>query len=195
MANGEMMHMSEGSDQLQLSIEEKSKAANYLGTTRDGLLQTLDGLSDRQLVLKLSPERWSITEIMEHLVIFEMFVHGVLNRMNDASITSTEYVDTDLDRFVLTVIPDRSKRLVTPPPGEPAGRWNPSETVSRFVEARSQTLKLLESDTSLRGKVVQNPLYQSGPWDGHQWVLAVAAHTARHTEQAEEVKGLVQASN
>jgi DinB superfamily len=195
MANGETIHMSEGSGRLQLSTEEKSKAANYLEITRDGLLQTLDGLSDRQLALKLSPDRWSIAEVVEHLVIFETFVHGLLHAIKEISTASIEYVDTNLDRFVLTVVPDRSKRLVTPPPGEPAGRWNPSETVSRFVEARTKTLELLDSNTSLRGHVVPNPLYQSGPWDGHQWVLAVAAHTARHTEQAEEVKALVLASS
>ena len=188
------MDMSEGSHRLQLSSEEKSKAASYLGSTRDGLLQTVNGLSDHQLAFKVSHDRWSIAEIVEHLVIFEMLVHGQLNTMKDASTASIEYVDTNLDRFVLTVVPDRSKRLVTPPPGVPTGRWNPSETISRFVEARTQTLRLLDSNTGLRGHVIPNVLYQSGPWDGHQWILAGAAHTARHTEQAEEVKVLALAS-
>jgi hypothetical protein len=31
-----------------------------------------------------------------------------------------------------------------------------------------------------------NPFF--GPWDGYQWLLAVASHTTRHTGQILEVK-------
>jgi hypothetical protein len=108
--------------------------------------------------------------------------------MKNASIAGGEHVEKNLDGFVLTVVPDRSNRLATPPPGEPTGRWSPAETQNRFVDARIQTLKLLDANVNLRGHVVPNPLYRSGPWDGLQWILALAAHTARHIEQAEEVK-------
>jgi hypothetical protein len=65
------MDMAEVSDRMQVGAEEKSRAAHYLTTTRDRLLQILDGLCDQQLTFKPKSDRWSITEIVEHLVLFE----------------------------------------------------------------------------------------------------------------------------
>ncbi len=45
------------------------------------LLRAVDGLSVAQWNFREAPERWSIAEIVEHLVVFEEFIRGAVQRV------------------------------------------------------------------------------------------------------------------
>ena len=51
---------------------------------------------------------------------------------------------------------------------------------------RAQTVTLFKSTADLRDHAINHPVF--GQLDGYEWVLAVAAHSARHTKQILEVK-------
>jgi hypothetical protein len=174
-----------------ITAEEKSQLVNSLIATRDQLLQTVDSLTEQQVGAKPSSEGWSIADILEHLAIFEMMVHGLVERMPDLPALGPEHRFSEIDRFIAARVADRTAKLATVPGGIPTQRWAPAETLTRFLEARARTLELLEKDVVLRGRGMPNPLYEKGPWDGYQWLLALTLHTARHTEQANEVKRMV----
>lgn len=184
-----------GSTQLiGVTAEEKLRLANSLSLTRDRLLQTVNQLTEQQVILRPNPEGWSIAEILEHLVIFEMMVHGLIEQMPNLPALGPDQARDEIDQFIAAAVADRTKKLVTPPQGRPTQRWTPAETLKQFLEARTRTLELLDTDCVLRGRGIPNPLYEKGPWDGYEWLLALAMHTARHTEQAEEVKRAVSGS-
>jgi len=61
-----------------LSAEQIAEASRYLQETRDALVDSVVGLSARQWEFKPSPDCWSISEIVEHVVIIEGRVHGRL---------------------------------------------------------------------------------------------------------------------
>jgi hypothetical protein len=67
----------------------------------------------------------------------------------------------------------------------PANRWTGPEALESFIVGREQTMQLLGAPL-LRGRVMSHPLF--GSWDGYQWLLAVASHSIRHTNQICEVK-------
>lgn len=69
-----------------LSAEERKRAAAYLTRTQDSLLQAIADLTDWQWHFKPAADRWSIAEILEHLVIVEGRVHGVVSAMAGSTV-------------------------------------------------------------------------------------------------------------
>lgn len=169
-----------------LSAEERLKAADYLAQTRDNLLETVTGLTDSQWHFKPAADRWSIAEILEHLVLVEGGVQGRVERMQEEPLADPDRNNAEVESIILTEIPRRSPKYKAPPQITPSREWSPAELLDRFLERRAATIELLAASPALRGHVAPHPI--KGPWDGYQWILAAAAHTARHTDQILEVK-------
>jgi hypothetical protein len=169
-----------------LSPNEISNATGYLISTRDALLHALSGFDAPQWDFKPDPGRWSIAEILEHIVLVENRIHAIVGGMQDAPPAEAGRNDEQIDEFVMTAAPQRSPKFQSPPRFEPSHQWSPAEALDRFNESRARTLHLLVEAPSLRGHVLPHPIF--GPWDGYQWILAAGAHLARHTSQILEVK-------
>jgi DinB superfamily len=169
----------------ELTTAETSKAWHHLSDTRDLLLESVSGLSSSQWNFKTDSETWSIAETMEHLVIIETRVHAIIRNMSNAPEAASGSKQCEMDEFILKEVPKRSIKVKAPIPVCPANRWSGGEALQQFIEGREQTIQLLGAPL-LRGRVMPHPLF--GPWDGYQWLLAVASHSARHTDQIREVK-------
>ncbi len=170
-----------------LTAEERQMAAAYLTRTQDCLLDAVADLTDWQWHFKPAADRWSIAEILEHLVIVEGRVHAVVAAMPEAPSVDGDRQNAEVERIILTEVPRRSPKVQAPPHLCPSQDKSPAELLKCFVQSRAATTELVESAPALRGHVVPHPIL--GLWDGYQWIMAVAAHTARHTEQIREVKG------
>jgi hypothetical protein len=168
-----------------VSTEQIAKASRYLTETRDALVDSAAGLSPSQWDFKTAPDRWSIAEIIEHVVVIENRVHAIVGKMDEASLSDPDNNPAQMDDFIFAEVPKRSTKIQAPAQVSPTGRWPGPEAIVHFVESRQKTIQLLAT-SSLRGHVFPHPVF--GPWDGYQWLLAVAAHSARHTEQIREVK-------
>ena len=169
-----------------LTAEERARAAQYLAATCDDLNATIHGLTDQQWQFKPAADKWCIGEVVEHLTIAETRIHGLLGRIAEAQPADADRNHAAVDEFILANVPERSKKFTAPPVLQPAGQLTPQELLIRFAEARSHTLRLLDSAPQLRGRTLPHPIF--GPWDGYQWLLGTAAHTARHTQQIVEIK-------
>ena len=168
-----------------LTPSEIMTAENFLRGTRDNLLHAVGDLSERQARHKLSDECWSVREIVEHIVLVESRAHRVLDRMQHAELDSRE-CPKDADAFITTEVPIRRKRLSAPEIVMPSQGWALPHGVEQFQRAREQTMELVRCAPCLRGRVIHHPMF--GPWDGYQWILGAAAHSARHTEQIWELR-------
>ena len=169
-----------------LSSHELSKATDYLLSTRHNLVEAVGGLSDSQWVFKPADDCWSIAEIVEHVAVIENRVHAVVGRMQEAPLCEPDRVNSPIDERILAEVVRRTIKIKAPEAVWPSHRWSPRESLARFVASRSRTMELLVETPCLRGRVLPHPVL--GSCDGYQWILAVAAHNARHTEQILEVK-------
>jgi len=170
-----------------ITSAEKQHALTYLEQTRDNLLAATRGLSEAQLRFKPGPDRWSVIECVEHLALIEGMVNqNVFPKLPAAPAPAAGSEIRKLDVTVESRVADRSEKFQAPEPAVPTGRWPSSETIDRFLAGRTQTAAFLQSSPDLRGHVVPHPVL--GPMDGYEWVIAVAAHTERHTKQILEVK-------
>ena len=166
---------------------EREHALTYLTETRDGVTAAMKGLSEAQLQFKPAADRWSVAEVVEHLALIEDFLHqGVLTKLPGAPAATAGWDAKKVDAMVLAKVPDRSTKFQAPELAVPTGRWTPAETLEHFLAGRAQTAAFLKSASDLRGHVVNHPVF--GAMDGYEWILAVAAHTDRHTKQILEVK-------
>jgi DinB superfamily len=175
-------------DRHQVSIEQKLNATKYLTETRDAIERNVNHLTEAQWNFKPSAQRWSTLDVLEHLVLFETFTHHVVTSMKDIPLNESEYDPLEIEQFLLMTVSDRSKKLKSPVPGHPTGRWKSTEVLEQFLLARSRTQEILDESPYLRGRIVPNPLYSSPNWDGYSWVIASALHSARHLMQLEELK-------
>jgi hypothetical protein len=168
-----------------ITLVERQQAVQDLDESRDGVVQAVKGLSEAQWKFKPGPNRWSVAEVVEHLALIEnFFLQGVCPELIKPSTPSAETKTTD--QLIVSKILDRSTKYQAPDLAVPTGRWAPQDALRHFLDERERTAAFLSSATDLRGHSVSHPAL--GPLDGYQWILAVAAHTQRHTQQILEVK-------
>jgi hypothetical protein len=105
-----------------LSAEEKSRASDYLASTRDALLMAVDGLSFEQWRFKPAADRWSIAEFVEHLAISEGRVHALIVRLSEAPAAEPGRKDSDIDESILAAVSKPTKRFNAPPALQPTGQ-------------------------------------------------------------------------
>jgi uncharacterized damage-inducible protein DinB len=168
-----------------LPVEQIAEASRYLQDTRDALVDSVVGLTAQQWEFKPAQDRWSIAEIVAHLVIIEGRIHALIGRMGEAPEPPPEWNQAEMDARILREVPDRSAKVQAPAVLCPTEAWSRTEALERFFKTREQTIQLL-SGPSLRGHVLPHPIM--GFWDGYQWLVAVGAHGMRHTGQILEVK-------
>ena len=166
---------------------ERQKALAYLGETQNAVAEAVRGLSDAQLTFKPAPDRWSVAEVMEHVALVEdLFTNNIREQLLKAPVTTAANNAKQLDATVVAKSTDRTTKYRAPDPVAPTGRWNAQASLDHFAASRQQTVSYLKSTPDLRAHIVTHPAF--GPLDGYEWVLAIAAHTERHTKQILEVK-------
>lgn len=65
--------------------EKLQKLFNRLEKNRAGLLASLESLSENQLSYKPGSDRWSINEVIQHLILSEQGTHRYLLKKNQAA--------------------------------------------------------------------------------------------------------------
>lgn len=174
--------------QEQLSQKDRTAAVKYLEETRAKFLASIDGLSDAQWTFKAAPDRWSIAEVAEHIAVSET---TILQLVTDRILKSPKAPAGEVrpaDAKVIEVITDRSAKAQAPEFLRPTNRWSTREALTNdFEAARKRTIEYIKTtQDDLRGHSMAHPAMKT--IDGYQWVLLLAAHSARHTAQIEEVK-------
>ncbi len=85
------------------------------------------------------------------------------------------------------MVNDRSQKAQAPEPLRPTNRFSSSEgSWKHFAESRERTIEFAQKENGLREHAMDSPVMKGQ--DAYQWVLFVAAHSARHTAQINEVK-------
>lgn len=174
----------------ELSQAERARALQYLESTKKGVLNSTNGLSDAQWNFKPSPDRWSIAEVMEHLAAAEDMLRGLTQEqvMKTPAIPARDPAELkQIDDKVIAQVPDRSHKIQAPEPLKPSNRFgSPAEAQKHFAESRAVTEEYLRTTTDLRAHAVDSPM--GVKLDGYEWMLLIAAHSERHTKQILEVK-------
>ena len=163
---------------------ERERALACLEKTREDFRRTAGGLSPAQLYYKPAPDRWSLAELFEHIIVVE---GRVQDRMQKAlQQPPTEPKTSVQDEAVVRLAADRSGKLKAPEPVVPSGRWPADRLAQEFEAIRSRSIEFARTtDADLRRHGFLHPFF--GELDCYQWLLLIPAHCQRHLLQAEEV--------
>jgi hypothetical protein len=178
-----------------LETTEIEQALEYFEESSRGIAEATSGLSPAQWQFKPAADRWSMAEILEHLVI----VHGrVLGPVRaQLALAPPPAVDRDwrvVDAIILERIPHRSPRANAPEPIQPTGTLAPEAALDRLRSSYAQLREFVQQTPDLRDHVIESaPLRfitngEHTLMDGFQMTLLLAAHDRRHTDQMLEVQ-------
>jgi hypothetical protein len=167
----------------QMKDGDRQRLLAHFEMTESWLVSELHGLSKAQLTFRMTPDSWSITDVVEHLAVAEpQYWERVQNSMKQPP--STEKLE-GTDAGILWYGIDRANRAKTGEARVPKGRWNSvAESLAEFRKLRS-TMKDYAKSTSddLRSRKTLE-----GNIDVYQWFLMISTHSQRHILQIREIK-------
>ena len=179
----------------KLSEQELEQGRKFLRETQNAVEGATKGLSEAQWNFKPAPDRWSIAENLDHVVVVQERVLGpVLNQIAAAPAPQAGQDREAVDAIVIHQLPTRLARFSAPEAVHPAGGSAPEELLSRLRTNYARLAECLESRLGLRQHACPAPPIKAitrgaiEVMDGYQWILAAAAHTERHAKQMLEVK-------
>ena len=155
----------------------------HLQLTESWLADEVSGLSPAQLNYRYAPGKWTILEVLEHLVIAEpMYWTGLQKSIKaDPSKPKQPYSDAEMLWYGI----DRTNRQKTQTVEEPVGKLKDvKEGLASFRKLRATLLDYANTtDDDLRGHVFTD-------WgvDAYQGLLGISTHSQRHILQIREIK-------
>jgi len=178
-----------------LTPAELEQGHLYLRQTRDLVLGATSGLSKAQWNFKPAPERWSIAENVEHMVIIQDLVLGPMrDQLAAAPADAGDRDYKQVDGMVMSQFAVRLEKYPNPEITNPTGRWATEALMARLLENYERLAAYIDNTPDIRQHVIEAaPLkaLTKGKFtvmDGYQWALAAGAHNERHVKQMLEVK-------
>ena len=162
---------------------------DYFKQTADNLAESVAGLSEAQLQFKPAKDKWSVSQCLEHIVTTESMLFNMALKNLEGPANPEEKGEVKFtDEGLIAAITDRSQKAEAPAELQGKGKYTDPETALRdLTTGREAVLEYIGnvSVEDLRDHVIEFPF---GKVDGYQSLLFVAAHSARHTLQIEEIK-------
>lgn len=175
-------------DNGRMSEAERSFLVDQLEQTKKSVLESIAGLTPAQWTFKAAPDRWSVQQCAEHIVLAEGYIFGGSQKLLETpAVPRPEKSNATVDHMLVAQVTNRSKKLTAPEPLVPSGKFaTPEEAAKAFIEARDKSIAYAKTtDAELRVHVGPGP---AGPMDAYQVLLLMASHSARHTAQIREVE-------
>jgi hypothetical protein len=173
-----------------MTAEERQKALNFLAESRQEYFTAIDGVSDAQWKWKPAPERWSVGETAEHIVLAEaMLFDFVQKAVSSPPNPAWEEQTKGKTEFILQVMAPRLGKATAPEPIVPTGGLTRAQVKERFEKQRVAIVKFAtETQVALKEQTAEHPFPVFSTLNAYQWLIYVPLHTMRHDKQIAEVK-------
>jgi len=173
----------------QESPSEVTFAMNYYGDTFKNLENAVSGLSKEQMHFKPSEESWSISQCLEHIILTENMIFGMVKENMAKPENPERRAEIKLsDKEIMAMVVDRSEKYKAPEMLIAKGKYDDAQSAMNDLKTgRTDILYFIQKTpiADLRNRVNDSP---AGATDTYQSLLFLAGHTARHTLQIEEIK-------
>jgi hypothetical protein len=172
-----------------IETQERQLAVDQLAASEARLRELVEGLTKEQWDFRETPERWSIAEIIEHVIAVETRISRAIQKLIEQPAPEGERPDTEgKDKLLMTRALDRSVKLTAPEPVRPSGKFaDRAELMAEFGATRARTLQFTaETQGDLRNRFIPHMAF--GTLDCYQWLLLLGKHGYRHAAQIEEIK-------
>lgn len=171
------------------SEKDREAAITFLNETRSEFANEISNLSDAQLSFKTAPDKWSVAEVAEHIILAENTIYNIISENVVKSPAPAGADNFRLkDSAIWMVLTNRSTKFTAPEQLRPANRFKTkADILSNFASTRARTIDYISNTKEdLRNRFGELPVL--GTIDGFQWFVFVNAHSARHLAQIAEIK-------
>jgi hypothetical protein len=167
---------------------DRTNAAKWLEKSRTEFLAAIQGLSEEQWKWKPAPDRWSIAEVAEHVVLAEAGQFANVKMALAGSPNPAWEEQTARKTAMLeTVLAGRMGKAQAPEAIVPKEGLTRAQAVERFERQRKEIVQFAAgTDLPLKQYTLPNAFF--GPLNAYQWLLYAPLHTLRHNQQIAEVK-------
>jgi hypothetical protein len=172
----------------RMTAEERTKALNWLEESRKEFLSAIDGVTDQQWKWKPAPDRWSVGEVAEHIVLAEASQFAnVKKALASALDPAWEAKTKGKTETLVSVLAPRRGKVQAAEAIVPRGGMTQAQVKERFETQRTDMVKFAaETDLPVKQYIVDNTFF--GPLNGYHWLIYAPLHTMRHDKQIAEVK-------
>jgi hypothetical protein len=167
-----------------LTDGDRQRLLEHLRMTEGWVASEVEGLTSSQLRYRMTPESWTIMDVVEHLAVAEpQYWQQVQKSLGRPPVQGYRPKATDAD--ILWYGVDRSRRQKTGEARVPSGKYSDvKESLAAFRVLRATMLEYAQATSDdLRGRALVD-----GDMDVYQWLLMISTHAQRHVLQIREIK-------
>jgi hypothetical protein len=167
-----------------LTQAERQRLLEHLRMTESWLASEVGGLTAAQLHYRITPDSWTIMDVVEHLAIAEPQYWQQLQKSIERP-PAQGYKPEATDAGILWYGIDRSERQKTGEARVPKGKYpDVKDSLAAFRTLRATMLDYAKAtNDDLRGRALLD-----GNMDLYQWLLMISSHSQRHVLQIREIK-------
>ena len=167
-----------------MTDDDRQRLLGHLRMTESWVTTEVEGLTPAQLRYRMTPDSWTIVDVVEHLAVAEpQYWQQLQKSLERPAVQGYRPDATDAD--ILWYGIDRSRRQKTGEARVPAGRFGDlKESLAAFRTLRATMLEHAKgTGEDLRGRALVD-----GNMDVYQWYLMISSHAQRHILQIREIK-------
>ncbi len=172
-----------------MTVAERQVVLDLLAQSEACVWRQINGLAIEQWMFRETAERWSIAEIVEHLVVFEEFIRGaVIEVLRGTAEPEKADAVRAKEPLVMGLGKRQGRGIQARAALRPTGRWTDmGAMVLELQRSRARTMAFAgATQADLREHFF--PHIAFGDLDCYQWLLVIGTHTERHARQMEEIK-------
>ena len=155
------------------------------------LRQAVDAVPPARRATRPAPDRWSVNDVLEHLVLversFEKTVRGAIEQARAGGLGPEQGARVPLDATIGRRLGDRSERRPAPEHALPGGHMDDATAWTELEKVRRAFRETIGGADGLALGSVTAEHRRWGPLTVYQWVEVWAGHEQRHVQQIAEM--------
>jgi hypothetical protein len=162
---------------------DRQRLLAHLEMTEQWLVSEVEGLTPQQATFHMTPESWSVLEVVEHLAIAEpQYWQRIGESMKQPP---ADKKPEATDAAILWYGIDRTNRNKTGEARNPTGKYTHVKEALAAVRALRATMRDYAKTTK---EDLRSRRLLEGNMDVYQWFLMISTHSQRHILQIREIK-------
>jgi hypothetical protein len=177
-----------------LTADERAVVIDLFERSRSELEALVAATPAEAWLTKPAPEKWSVGEVVEHIVLAEEGLIGMTQGMlAGAPADDWEAIATSVPlESLVTQVQDRSTPRQAPEGFVPKGGTRRDELLARYAALRAKTIDWARSvATPVKQHVADTPV---GRVNAYHMMAFIAAHNLRHNRQIAEAQAMLAAA-
>jgi hypothetical protein len=168
-----------------MDAADREQILRLIAESDEALVAAVAGLDDHGVRRRPEPERWSVLECVEHVILVE---DGVFASISVRSRPGAPPAELRREGQILRGMTKRELKFTAPEFAEPAGRYaSLAEALQEYRKRRARTVAYVEQyQEDARNRTTMHPAL--GPVSCQEMFLVLALHPARHALQIHEAR-------